>query len=589
MTVDAVDRTLARERERFLSDGSRPRVREEIHSSWRRCSSWAVSAEGFAPPYRPEINPESRLLRAARPVLDGMNERLGELGISFIVTDSDARILERRVQEPRLLNTLDTLHVVPGFVFAEEAVGTNGLGTAVELGRTTRVDGHEHYADQLVRFTCVGVPIVDPVARHQLGILDVTCAADRDNPLVTLLAEQAARSIEQQLFEQHSAVERSLLARFMSASRRSRSGVVVLNDRMLLSNAAAVRLLDGIEQSLLYDRAAEVAGPGPGSAAPEGELTAADGRVVRTRTTALREGDRVVGALVELRHSDRPVARASRAVPAAPAGLVGNDRAFLWACRAARAALAERPLVLCGEPGTGKLAVALALHREHDDEPTVRDGGHAAADPERWLSDLRAVLSRPPGGLVLRRAELLTPDLRRRAGTILGRAVRSGWRCAVTSTGGAAGGPVDTADAVLPDLDADQVTLPPLRNRLRDVPALVAAFAAPRRLAPEAVQMLVRLSWPGNVRELRTVVRRTLDAAAPGTTPGLDDLPPEVRRAAPRRSLTRFERAEVHAILDALAETGGNKRDAAELLGISRSTLYRKLQSAGVDLGNTVF
>lgn len=591
--MDAADRTLARERERFLSGGgARPRVREEIRSSWRRCSSWSVPAERFAPPYRPDVNPESRLLRAARPVLDALGERLGELGVGFVVTDAGARILDRRAREPRLLRTLDALHVVPGFVFSEDAVGTNGLGTAVELGRTTRVDGHEHYADQLVRFTCVGVPILDPIARYPLGVLDLTCAADPDNPLITLLAEQAARAVEARLFEQHSMAERALLARFMSVSRRSRSGVVVLNDRMLLSNPMAARLLDGVEQALLHDHAALVADLGAAAAPPEGELTAADGRVVRTRTTPVYDGDRVIGAMVELRPLDVPAPRppTSRPVPAAaPDGLAGTDRAFLGACRAARVALAARPLLLCGEPGTGKFAVGLALCREHDDEPVVRDAAQPGADPDLWPAELRAVLSGPPGALVLRHADLLAPDVLRRTGAVLACAVRSGWRCAVTSGEGPSGSAGDTAELLLGDLGAEQVTLPPLRNRLRDVPALVAAFAAPRRMAPEAVQLLLRLSWPGNVRELRTVVRRTLDAAAPGVTPGPDDLPPQVRRAAPRRSLTRFERAEVHAILEALAETGGNRRDAAALLGISRSTLYRKLQSAGVDLTNTVF
>jgi transcriptional regulator of acetoin/glycerol metabolism len=99
----------------------------------------------------------------------------------------------------------------------------------------------------------------------------------------------------------------------------------------------------------------------------------------------------------------------------------------------------------------------------------------------------------------------------------------------------------------------------------------------------------MRLSWPGNVGELRSVVEQMLAAAPRGTTPGMTEVPVEVRQAAPRRTLTRFERAEVHAILEALTETAGNKKDAAALLGISRSTLYRKLQAAGVDLENTVF
>jgi transcriptional regulator of acetoin/glycerol metabolism len=581
-----VDDVLARERERFLSSGSAPaRVRDEISSSWKRCSSWAVATETLAPPYRPDVNPESRLLRAAGPVLDTLNARLGELGVSFLVTDTDARILDRRVHEQRLLHALDTHNITPGFVFAEDAVGTNGVGTAVELGRTVRIDGHEHYAEQLVQFTCVGVPIMDPVIRRPMGILDITCAADRDNALVTVLAEQTARCIEQRLFEQHSVQERALLSHFVSGDRRSHAGILVLNDRIQMTNPQAARLLDGVEQPLLWDHVARVLEGCCGDGIVENELPLPDGRTARTRTMRLHDGDQVIGALVEVRPAtEQPGASRAAAPVTAPAGLSGADRAFLWACRAARTALAERSLVLCGEPGVGKAAVARALLRERGEETIVRDAATVEVQGlHAWFDDLRAALDGPPAGLLLQHLDLLDPSARRRLAALLDAATIRGWRCTATFTSSAS-----CEDAVLPGIDTDQVRLPPLRNRLRDVPALVAAFAAPRRVAPEVIQLLMRLAWPGNVGELRSAVTRMLDTAT-GTAAGLADLPPEIRRAAHRSNLTRFERAEVHAILEALAETGGNKRDAAVLLGISRSTLYRKLQAAGIDLDNTAF
>jgi transcriptional regulator of acetoin/glycerol metabolism len=156
-----------------------------------------------------------------------------------------------------------------------------------------------------------------------------------------------------------------------------------------------------------------------------------------------------------------------------------------------------------------------------------------------------------------------------------------GWWCAVTATG---------PDApLLPGVEQETAWMPPLRDRRGDLAALVAAIAAPATVAPEVVQLLARLSWPGNVRDLRAAVSRIVAAAPDGPRIGLASVPNDLRRAATRATLTRFERAEVHAILEALAETRGNKKEAAILLGISRTTLYRKLQSAGVDLENTVY
>jgi DNA-binding NtrC family response regulator len=140
--------------------------------------------------------------------------------------------------------------------------------------------------------------------------------------------------------------------------------------------------------------------------------------------------------------------------------------------------------------------------------------------------------------------------------------------------------------------------LPPLRERLDDIEPLVQHFASAlgeemgrriERIAPDALEALRRYRWPGNVRELRNVVERAL-VLGDGPELELDDLPPELVHAAPSgavavasqitasgqiRTLAELER---DAIAAALAATAGNKARAAALLGIDRTTLYRKLK-----------
>lgn len=572
---------IARHREEFLSSGAAPvQVRDDVASSWLRSSVWSVRPETTEPPYRADLNPESALLRAAGPVLRAVQERLGELGISFLVSDRDGRIVDRRVQDNSLLSRLDRVNISPGHLFAEDAVGTNGIGTAIELGRTTRIDGHEHYIDVLVGFTCVGVPIVDPIQQRPAGVLDVTCSSDTANAMLDLIAEQTARAIEARLLEQHSASERALLDQFLMANRRTRSGLVVLSDRILMANPQASRLFNDLDHPLIWDHAAKALSA---SSAVEGHLALPDGRLVATRTSALRDGDEVIGSIMEIR-----IVAEARAGPVPlprtptrrPPGLQGTDRSFLHAYTAGLAALAERAVVVCGEAGVGKAALGRALLGD----AVVLEGALATIDGEDgWLAELGEVLGARPPALLLLHIDLLPVDAIRRLVPMLRAAVGRGTRLVVTYTCGL------VSDAtVLPDLDAQRLRLAPLRDRLADLPALVAARLGERRVAPEVVQLFLRLPWPGNVRELNAVLRQML-ADAPRGTLGLGDVPAEVRRSAPRRPLTRFEQAEIHAVLDALAETHGNKREAAGVLGISRSTLYRKLQNAGIDLANTVF
>ncbi len=146
-------------------------------------------------------------------------------------------------------------------------------------------------------------------------------------------------------------------------------------------------------------------------------------------------------------------------------------------------------------------------------------------------------------------------------------------------------------------LSVIQTELPPLRDRVDDIEVLVAHFAdhlgdaMGRRIhhiAPPALEVLRRYRWPGNVRELRNVVERAL-VLGDGPVLELDDLPPELQHAAPiggagasvtvtPANVRTLAELEAEAISAALAATGGNKARAAALLGIDRTTLYRKLK-----------
>ena len=140
-----------------------------------------------------------------------------------------------------------------------------------------------------------------------------------------------------------------------------------------------------------------------------------------------------------------------------------------------------------------------------------------------------------------------------------------------------------------------EIVVPPLRERLEDLPLLLAAFTtqalpdgASVQWMPDAVQALCRVDWYGNLTSLEALVRRLVTRCTTGYL-GAADLPPDLIARASRRRLARLEQAEAQTILVALREAGGNKHKAAESLGIARSTLYRKVRALGLDLTTTAF
>jgi two-component system, NtrC family, response regulator HydG len=138
-------------------------------------------------------------------------------------------------------------------------------------------------------------------------------------------------------------------------------------------------------------------------------------------------------------------------------------------------------------------------------------------------------------------------------------------------------------------LNVFPIAIPPLRDRVDDILPMAEAFLREKhkRLAPAAQRLLLSYSWPGNVRELHNAMERAA-ILANGALVLPTDLPPALRRATPASNsggsvlVGDMQEIQRRAILEALEKTGGNKTQAAELLGISRRNLIYKLRAYGL-------
>jgi sigma-54 dependent transcriptional regulator, acetoin dehydrogenase operon transcriptional activator AcoR len=575
-------------RERFFSSaepGPPGSVSGAIATSWQRSQLSGVRPDVFAPPHAiPDAEQQHRLLRAVRPVLHRLGEQLSGCSTAVVVADARAQIIGRWVEDDQLERQLDTIMLATGFSYAEDHVGTNAIGTALEQGGSATVVGGEHFADVLQEMACAAALIHDPRTGRVLGVIDVTAMRRHFSPLMLVLGLQAVANVEQRLVDEASVDERVLLARFLQAARRTRRAVVSMNDRILIQNPAAAELLDATDHAVLrveVRRALEAA------TAPDATLQIGHGGAITARLRPVVDGGQFVGELVMLDPQAPPRSSlrtrpgnlgAARSAPTHLPLLVGRSSA--WAetvAKAAHHAQGRGRVLIEGRPGVGKLAVARAMHelRGGDGAFVVRDAADMSTDSvAAWTGHTAGVLAGPPATVTIRHLELFDATVAQMLAQAIDRMADQSevWLAATITTG------VLGARSPLLDRFPNTMVIPPLRQRADDVPALIEHLLGKRRCAPGVVSALVAQRWRGNVRELRELLHVLCMQRGGGAPIRLSDLPPEYRLRRPR-GLTLLEQAEFSAIVDALSACRGNKLHAAKRLGISRSSLYRKMDA----------
>jgi transcriptional regulator of acetoin/glycerol metabolism len=586
-TVAAVERDpLAEARERFLAaDSVDPAaVREPILASWWRSREWHVAADRLDLSYLGEPDLESELARAAKPVLRHLHEQLEGQPISIVLTDASGLVLLRFTGDRDLERQLDHIMLAPGFSYAEDVVGTNGIGTALESGGPAHVFGHEHYAERLEGLACAGVPVRDPTSGKTVGVLDLTCWRKHADPLMLSLVRSTADQLNQALSETSNGRDLRLLQEYTRACRHTGGIVLALGNDVVMLNDHARQSLSPADQATLISQAADALGRQASGAVT---VDLPSGAVARMFCRPVWLADGVVHVKLSA-PAVLPAEAAPARAPMALPGLVGSGPTWLRACRSAEASYDRNEwLTLEGEAGVGKLALARAVHqRRNPAAPCHVLDAEEAAREHGWLARAREELLDGSGLLIIRHGHALNTRQARALTSILSEAKDAGrdsaLRVAITLDRDAARADLTALLRLFPGT----VTVPPLRHHSEDLRELIPFFLG--KLSQQgrvscshaAMQLLLRHTWPGNAAQLYQVLKQVVQRRRTGqVTPA--DLPPECWTVS-RRVLSPLESIERDAIVQSLLDHGGNKIRAARALGMSRATVYRRIHDYGI-------
>jgi DNA-binding CsgD family transcriptional regulator len=276
-------------------------MRGAIVGSWRRSVRAGLSPDSFQVPYDGDVDDHGRLTWAAEEVLQRLAADIAGAPIGLVLTDDRGSVLARRTGDRHTLDLLDDIRLAPGFVYGEDSVGTNAIGTALQQRGPTLVRAEQHFADALTGMACAAMTVTDPATGRVLGVIDLSCAAGEASPLMLPLAKRAVWEIEQRLLDGAAVQERLVQEHFLRARRSTRAPLVALSVRSMLVNTAASSLVDPAEHAALWDCAMGVLRAG----AAIGDFHPRTGAAFAFQCEAVLDGAEVVGVLLCLNPTAR--------------------------------------------------------------------------------------------------------------------------------------------------------------------------------------------------------------------------------------------------------------------------------------------
>jgi sigma-54 dependent transcriptional regulator, acetoin dehydrogenase operon transcriptional activator AcoR len=584
---------IASAREDFVRTGRVPPpeiVRPIIAHSWARSMASGLRPDRIRPVVdgtRPRPGTLARTIGVYADSRGGeqVQALLRTMPAAVTITDHLGLVVGHWAHDSRLVEQLDAMGMAIGIRLTEQAIGTTGGSLALRTGQTVTVHGPEHFSIATDAGTATTALIRDPRTGHRVGTISLSSRISGASPLAVPWVEEQARVIEGLLHERL-AHTRALFDVYLEHTRYRSSNVVCIGDDSVVLSAAAAKSLPAAGLPALVERASRLAAEGGSEVfGLRGEGTTGD---LVVKSEPVREDGAVIGVVMRVvgsrprSHREQPHGRISAPL----ARLSGaSERWRVFTSAVEDALRSDADILVTAPPGAGRSAVAAEIARAL--RGTVVAGSLARVSTGDWadavtaaagggravvIDDLQHVVD-PFGSQTLEvlRA-LLGPARPRIIATI-----------AADGAGHRADGPAE-----LSGWAARRIALPGLDERPDDIPALLAAItratgAAPAGWSPEAVRAVQRAELPLNVKSLERIVVSAVRSRR-GDVILLRDLEPDVQARRDARTLRGIEAAEVAAIVAALTEARGTRTVAAQLLGISRTTLFRKIRTYGLDV-----
>lgn len=580
------------------------------------------------------------ILEAARPFMESLYRLVAGSGFVVTLCDKDGYLLDI-LGDPEVLDDARHIALTRGVNWAERCTGTTAIGVCLATEQPVQVWGAEHYWIGCHSWTCSAAPIYEPGGRL-VAVLNMSGSYQRVHPHTLGMVVAAADAITYQLRAREASRQLEINNRFLLAVLESISDGLISIDREGRSihiNAVAARLL-GFEPEKIIGtllpaevserlRLHDVLLRGLQYTDHEITLELPHRRVhVAATIRPIIDGHSIIGAVATLREMVSVRRLVHRMIGARAhftfENIIGTSEAIRKAIQLARTAAASSSnVLLLGESGTGKELFAQAIHNASERRHGPFVAINCAAVPRELVgselfgySEGAFTGAKPQGapgkfeladGGTIFLDEIADMPWEQQAALLRVLEERQ-----VTRIGGNRVVPVNvrviaaTNRDLLAEVRAGRfrhdlyyrinvlcIRIPPLRERKEDIRLLAEyflqrfnrEFGTSAFLTPEAYELLESYHWPGNVRELQNVLQQAILLAGGGKI-GPGELPLPTAEGHSHAVKTEKEPlplkdVEKESIKRVLHLCGGNVSKAARLLGIGRSTLYRKLKKWG--------
>ena len=612
-------------------------VLSTISESWSRCREFGLRASGkpveavlSEERFRMVMEQNESIRHFVLPEMELLYNQIAGTNFMVAYADSDGVVLDS-IQDNDFQAGEGGKAVIPGSVWMESHRGTNALGLAIHNRRPAIVSGRDHFFHRLGDLSCFAAPIFDH-DRNIVGVIDATSNAKARNDHTLALVKLASRNIENRLFSEKFCD--SLILMFHARHEylpTTSVAMISVDDYGFIegANANARSMLSGLNLSSKqhFSEVFQVKFSEIIDQLRSNEIVRIRDRMgafvfMKAQPPITRRFVKVEGDFI-IHNGEHHLTDQNTSGDTLTADILQRPtRAFEDEVlkkkieEAARSLAVGLPVIIDGEPGTGKTELARKIHDEalDDGSLTVIDCRLlTAANFESYLFgeegmigffdtasalDSKGKLSLARGGSVLfRNVQTLDKAIQRRISDVMtfeDERRRDGITPVITGWFfiGPSSWVDDTQFDIEPEffnsIDGKTITAPPLSQRSdfqKVALAMIADISHEHTLSPVALRILKEESWPGNLKQLRKTIQHAVAQASN-----------KVIRQDIQSVLQSFARDGINACPQCIGspvreetcimikrtwkDTGGNVSLVARRLGVSRNTVYKHVREA---------